>query len=73
MRRAPKANGGLTRFPSLAGLHSVAGATAIQTIRGGTESTIVWAVGITLIMWFFSNLRDFSSMSKVGLLASSTM
>ncbi|GAA5981032.1 hypothetical protein JCM10908_003956 [Rhodotorula pacifica] len=55
------------------GLHAVAGATAIQTIRGGTESTIVWAVGITLIMWLFSNLRDFSSMSKVGLLASSTM
>lgn len=62
-----------TFFPPIAGLHSVAGATAIQTIRGGTESTIVWAVGITLIMWFFSNLRDFSSMSKVGLLASSTM
>ncbi|GAA6023725.1 hypothetical protein JCM8202_003154 [Rhodotorula sphaerocarpa] len=55
------------------GLHAVAGATAIQTIRGGTEATIVWAVGLTSIMWLFSNLRDFSSMSKVGLLASSTM
>ncbi|BGP04354.1 hypothetical protein JCM10049v2_000152 [Rhodotorula toruloides] len=55
------------------GLHTVAGATAIQTIRGGKEVTLVWAVGLTLIMWFFSNLRDFSSMSKVGLLASSTM
>ncbi|GAA5914504.1 hypothetical protein JCM5296_003053 [Sporobolomyces johnsonii] len=55
------------------GLHVVAGATAIQTIRGGTESTIVWAVSIGVIMWFFSNLRDFSSMSSVGLLASSTM
>ncbi|CEQ38661.1 SPOSA6832_00129, partial [Sporobolomyces salmonicolor] len=46
---------------------------AIQTIRGGTESTVVWAVSIGIIMWFFSNLRDFSSMSTVGLLASSTM
>ncbi|GAA5923456.1 uncharacterized protein JCM15063_003652 [Sporobolomyces koalae] len=55
------------------GLHVVAGATAIQTIRGGTESTLVWAIAIAVIMWFFSNLRSFSQMSTVGLLASSTM
>jgi len=55
------------------GLHVVAGATAIQTIRGGTEVTLVWAIALGVIMWFFSNIRDFSSMSTVGLLASSTM
>lgn len=52
------------------GLHVVAGATAIQTIRGGTEVTLVWAIALGVIMWFFSNIRDFSSMSTVGLLAS---
>ncbi|GAA5835032.1 hypothetical protein JCM3766R1_002077 [Sporobolomyces carnicolor] len=55
------------------GLHVVAGATAIQTIRGGKEVTLVWAVAIGVIMWLFSNLRSFSQMSTVGLLASSTM
>ncbi|GAA6010241.1 hypothetical protein JCM10207_005683 [Rhodosporidiobolus poonsookiae] len=55
------------------GLHCVAGATAVQTIRGGTESTIVWAVVIGILMWLPSNLRDFSSFTPLGLMASATM
>ncbi|GAA5846776.1 hypothetical protein JCM9279_004438 [Rhodotorula babjevae] len=55
------------------GLHAVAGATAIQTIRDGKEVTLVWAVGLTLIMWFCSNIRDFSSMTALGLVAAFTM
>ncbi|GAA6046556.1 hypothetical protein JCM3770_006207 [Rhodotorula araucariae] len=55
------------------GLHAVAGATAVQTIRDGSEVTLVWAVAITVIMWFFSNIRDFSSMTALGLVAAGTM
>ncbi|BGP12279.1 hypothetical protein JCM10213v2_000192 [Rhodosporidiobolus nylandii] len=74
------------------GLHCVAGATAVQTIRGGTESTIVWAVIIGVIseslvlrstfaqlltfsplVYIPSNVRDFSSFTPLGLIASSTM
>ncbi|GAA6061996.1 hypothetical protein JCM10212_004274 [Sporobolomyces blumeae] len=64
---------GLALNKFIMGLHVVAGATAVQTIRGGTETTLTWAVIIAVIMWFFSNIRDFSSMSTVGLLASTTM
>jgi hypothetical protein len=55
------------------GLHVNAGATAIQTIRGGTESTLLWACIIGLIMFLPSLIRDFKHMSYIGLLASSTM
>ncbi|GAA6041636.1 hypothetical protein JCM8097_007784 [Rhodosporidiobolus ruineniae] len=55
------------------GLHTVAGSTAIQTIRGGTEVTLIWAVVITIIMWLPSNLRDFSSFTPLGFVASFTM
>lgn len=76
------------------GLHAVAGATAVQTIRDGSEVTLVWAVGalsrshvylregkhscfdhlvITILMWLPSNIRDFSSMTALGLVAAFTM
>ncbi|ORY92963.1 transmembrane amino acid transporter protein-domain-containing protein [Leucosporidium creatinivorum] len=58
---------------AIMGLHVVAGATAVQTIRGGVECTLVWAVAMGVIMWFFSNLRDFKHMAYIGVLASSTM
>ncbi|ORY80240.1 transmembrane amino acid transporter protein-domain-containing protein [Leucosporidium creatinivorum] len=58
---------------AIMGLHVNAGATAIQTIRGGTECTLVWAVAIAVIMWFFSNLRDFKHMAYIGIIASTTM
>ncbi|GAA5980482.1 hypothetical protein JCM5350_001516 [Sporobolomyces pararoseus] len=60
-------------YAAFIGLALNTGATAIQTIRGGKEVTLVWAVAIGVIMWFFSNIRSFSQMSAVGLLASSTM
>ncbi|GAA5999879.1 uncharacterized protein JCM10292_003519 [Rhodotorula paludigena] len=55
------------------GLHAVAGATAVQTIRDGSEVTLVWAVVITILMWLPSNIRDFSSMTALGLVAAFTM
>jgi hypothetical protein len=55
------------------GLHVNAGGTAIQTIRQGTECTLVWGVTITVIMFLGSLLRDFKHLSLLGLLASSTM
>lgn len=55
------------------GLHVNAGATAIQTIRGGTECTLVWAIVLGVIMWAGSNIRELKHMSALGLLASSTM
>lgn len=55
------------------GLHVNAGATAIQTIRGGKECTLDWAIGIGLLMFVPSLIRDFRHMSALGLLASSTM
>ena len=55
------------------GLHVNAGATAIQTIRGGKECTLDWAIGIGLLMFVPSLIRDFRHMSAMGLLASSTM
>ncbi|KAL8281382.1 hypothetical protein RQP46_006066 [Phenoliferia psychrophenolica] len=55
------------------GLHVNAGSTAIQTIRGGKECTLVWAVVLGVIMFLGSCLRDFKHMSMIGLIASSTM
>ncbi|GAA5899061.1 hypothetical protein JCM6882_004604 [Rhodosporidiobolus microsporus] len=55
------------------GLHAVAGATAVQSIRGGTETTLVWAVIITILMWLPSNVRDFNQFTPLGLIASGTM
>ena len=58
---------------AIMGLHVNAGATAIQTIRGGKECTLDWAIGIGLLMFVPSLIRDFRHMSALGLLASSTM
>ncbi|KAK4050375.1 hypothetical protein OIV83_003444 [Microbotryomycetes sp. JL201] len=55
------------------GLHVNAGATAIQTIRGGTECTLVWAVVVGVIMYIPSNIRELKHMAYIGVLASSTM
>ncbi|KAM0756410.1 hypothetical protein T439DRAFT_345174 [Meredithblackwellia eburnea MCA 4105] len=55
------------------GLHVVAGGTAIQTIRGGKECTLIWGVVLGVIMLLGSFMRDFKHMSLLGLLASSTM
>ncbi|GAA5975066.1 hypothetical protein JCM11641_000017 [Rhodosporidiobolus odoratus] len=55
------------------GLHCVAGSTAVQTIRGGTETTLVWACIIGLLMYIPSNVRDFSSFTPLGMIASGTM
>lgn len=40
-------------------------------IRAGLTSLVV--TGLTLIMWFCSNIRDFSSMTALGLVAAFTM
>ncbi|KAI5480146.1 neutral amino acid permease [Pseudohyphozyma bogoriensis] len=50
-----------------------AGATAIQTIRGGKQCTLVWGVITGIIMFLASLLRDLKHMSALGLCASSTM
>ncbi|KAK4052227.1 hypothetical protein OIO90_004449 [Microbotryomycetes sp. JL221] len=58
---------------AIMGLHVNAGATAIQTIRGGTECTLIWAVVVGVIMWIPSNIRELKHMAYIGVLASSTM
>ncbi|KAL8278123.1 hypothetical protein RQP46_009447 [Phenoliferia psychrophenolica] len=55
------------------GLHVNAGGTAIQTIRGGQECTLVWGIILAVIMFVGSTVRDFRHMSMIGLVASSTM
>ncbi|GAA5858262.1 hypothetical protein JCM8547_004625 [Rhodosporidiobolus lusitaniae] len=55
------------------GLHCVAGATAIQSIRGGTESTLLWACIVGLIMYIPSNIRSFNHFTPLGMAASFTM
>ncbi|GAA5836212.1 hypothetical protein JCM11251_007395 [Rhodosporidiobolus azoricus] len=56
------------------GLHTVAGATAIQTIRSGSgPNTLIWAIIITLLMWLPSNVREFNHFTPLGLIASLTM
>lgn len=58
------------------GLHSIAGATAIQTIRNtaaDVPNTLAWAVIITALMFAGSLIREFKHLVALGLIASSTM
>ncbi|SCV67981.1 BQ2448_102 [Microbotryum intermedium] len=58
---------------AIMGLHVNAVATAIQSIRGGTETTLFWACMMGVIMLIPSYIREFKHMSYLGTLAAFTM